>query len=75
MVLQLCVYEASRFASACPTRPQVQVQDYERIKAQLAQEQRSPEEWKEICNYQNLKLNIVVGLGCPWHEQGVPLGP
>ncbi len=41
------------------------MQDYERVKAQLAQEQRSATEWKEKWNYQNLKLNIMVGRWWP----------
>ncbi len=43
-----------------PACPQVQVQDYERVKAQLAQEQRSAAEWREKWNFQNLKLNMMV---------------
>ncbi|GFR49606.1 hypothetical protein Agub_g11676 [Astrephomene gubernaculifera] len=41
---------------------QAQVQDYERIKAQLAAEQRSAQEWKEKWNYQNFKLNLMVDM-------------
>ncbi|KXZ49631.1 hypothetical protein GPECTOR_20g488 [Gonium pectorale] len=41
---------------------QVQVQDYERLKAQLAVEQRAAQDWKEKWNYQNFKLNLMVDM-------------
>ncbi|KAG2487604.1 hypothetical protein HYH03_013743 [Edaphochlamys debaryana] len=41
---------------------QAQVQDYERIKASLAVEQRTANEWKEKWNYQNFKLNLMVDM-------------